>query len=72
MKEFLKSEYEVMLATLDEAVKERMVEVTKKTTALEKSIKAKVKIIESKAKECKTISTTSSSQVEKLRAKVAS
>lgn len=62
---------EIMILSLDEAIKERTIEVNKKVANLDKQMRTKVKILEAKAKEVKNQSTTSASQNDKLKAKLA-
>ena len=54
MKNIIKGEYEVMILSLEEACKEKNAEVSRKMGTLEKNLKGKLKIIESKIKESKT------------------
>ncbi|EAS00326.2 endo-1,4-beta-xylanase xylA, putative (macronuclear) [Tetrahymena thermophila SB210] len=70
-KSILKGEYDVMIFSLDEAVKERSIEVNKKIIQLERNLKNKMKIIETKSKEIKQITSNSSANADKFKSKLA-
>ncbi|KAL4503305.1 hypothetical protein ABPG72_000911 [Tetrahymena utriculariae] len=70
-KSILKGEYDVMIFSLDEAVKERSIEVNKKIIQLERNLKNKMKIIETKSKEIKQITSNTSANADKFKSKLA-